>query len=190
VGDFPLRMAFCLMEQGLNFQLLSLMESEKAQCSLSMSLFTVVAAERTRKITLGTGVTAPILRYNPALVAQAFATLGNLYPGRIFLGLGTGEAMNEVPVGCEWPETPERLARLEEAIKIIRMLWNKDFVSMKGKYYNLRKARLYTKQKAPVPIYVAANGPKTATRTSRIMNPNPTKARRCLLVLSQVSSAP
>jgi coenzyme F420-dependent glucose-6-phosphate dehydrogenase len=120
-------------------------------------------AERTRRISLGTGVTAPIFRYNPAIVAQAFATLGNLYPGRVFLGLGTGEAMNEVPLGFEWPKTSERIDRLEEAIKVIKLLWEKEFVSMKGKYYSLRKANLYTKPVKPVPIYVAANGPKTAT---------------------------
>jgi coenzyme F420-dependent glucose-6-phosphate dehydrogenase len=125
-------------------------------------IFLAVAAERTGKLTMGTCVTAPILRYNPAIVAQAFATLGYLYPDRIILGLGTGEAMNELPLGCEWPEAPERIARLEEAIKVIKLLWKKKFASFRGKYYRLRKANLYTRQTKPIPIYVAAGGPKVA----------------------------
>lgn len=130
-------------------------------------IFLAVAAERTRRVTLGTGVTAPILRYNPAIVAQALATLDNLYPGRIFLGLGTGEAMNEVPIGYGWPKTSERIARLEEAIRVIKLLWEKEFVSMRGKYYRLRKANLYTKPASHIPIYIAAHGPKTATLAGR-----------------------
>ncbi len=122
------------------------------------------AAERTSKVSLGTTVTSPILRYNPALVAQAFATLAVLYPNRIFLGLGTGEAMNEVPIGYNWPPFKERLARLEEAIRIIRALWTQSRVNFKGKYYSLRKANLYTKPEKPPPLYVAASG----RRTSRV----------------------
>ncbi len=116
------------------------------------------AAERTKSIRLGTGVTCPTLRYNPAIVAQAFATLAVMYPGRIFLGVGTGEAMNEVPVGCEWPSFRERVERLEEAINIIRLLWTKRWVSFKGRYYTLRKANLYTRPEQPIPIYIAASG--------------------------------
>jgi coenzyme F420-dependent glucose-6-phosphate dehydrogenase len=72
---------------------------------------------------VGTGVTAPILRYNPAVVAQVFATLGYMFPGRVFLGLGRGESLNEVPAGTSWPSNKERFERLEEAIKLIKLLW-------------------------------------------------------------------
>lgn len=120
-----------------------------------------VAAERTRKVSLGS-VTPPLLRYHPALVAQAFATLNFMYPGRIFLCLATGEAMNESPLGLRWPPYRERLARLEESIKIIRMLWGDRFIDFNGEYYQLRKANLYTKPKTRIPLYVAANGPSGA----------------------------
>jgi coenzyme F420-dependent glucose-6-phosphate dehydrogenase len=120
------------------------------------------AAERTKRITLGTSVTTPTLRYNPAIVAQAFATLGYLYPGRIFLGLGTGEAMNEVPAGACWPSPKERIERLREAIDLIKNLWTASYVDFKGKYYSLKKANLFTRPVHPIPIYVAANGPRVA----------------------------
>ncbi len=120
------------------------------------------AAERTNKVALGTCVTAPILRYNPAIVAQAFATLAYMYPKRIFLSLGTGEAINEVPVGCDWPNSKERIERLEEAIKVIKLLWEKDFVTFNGKYYKLKSANLYTKPKEKIPLYIAAGGLKVA----------------------------
>lgn len=125
------------------------------------------AAERTSKAALGTCVTAPILRYNPAIVAQAFATLAYMYPKRIFLSLGTGEAINEVPVGYPWPGPKERVERLEEAIKIIKALWEKEFVSFTGKYYGLRTAKLYTKPKDRIPLYIAAGGLKVARIAGR-----------------------
>ena len=114
------------------------------------------AAEKTKNMIVGTGVTAPILRYHPAIVAQAFATLGRMYPGRVRLGLATGEPMNEMPLGYDWPSPKERIERLEEAVKIIRMLWEQEWVTHRGKYYHLREAKLYTKPKRPVPIYMAA----------------------------------
>lgn len=119
-------------------------------------------AALTKKVKLGTGVTAPTLRYHPAIVAQCFATLGYMYPGRIFLGLGTGEAMNESPLGFGWPSYSERLQRLEEAIHIILSLWREDWVNFRGRYYKLENANLYTKPSLPIPIYVAACGPKAA----------------------------
>lgn len=119
------------------------------------------AAERTRKVSLGS-VTPPLLRYHPGIVAQAFATLNFMYPGRIFLCLATGESMNEVPIGLRWPPYKERLARLEEAIIIVKKLWKENFVEFNGRYYCLRKANLYTKPKTYIPVYVAANGPSTA----------------------------
>lgn len=120
------------------------------------------AAERTRNIRMGTSVTAPILRYHPAIVAQAFATLAVMYPGRIFLGLGAGEALNESPLGFIWPSPKERIERLEEAIIVIKKLWKENFVTFEGKYFKLRRANLYTRPDKPIKIYVAAGGPKTA----------------------------
>ncbi len=120
------------------------------------------AAERTQRLEFGTAVIAPILRYNPGIIAQAFATMGFMYPERIFIGVGTGEAMNEMPVGYDWPPHRERAERLEEAIIIMKRLWTEEFVSFKGKYFTLRKANLYTKPKKPIPIYIASNGPRVA----------------------------
>ena len=125
-------------------------------------------AERTKRVEIGTAVTCPILRYNPAIVAQAFATLRAMYPDRIFIGLGTGEAMNEVPVGHRWPPFRERAERLEEAIKVMKLLWSGSFVNFRGKYYRLRKANLYTKPTTPPPIFVAASGPTTAEIAGRL----------------------
>ena len=125
------------------------------------------AAERTKNTRIGTGITCPTFRYHPAIVAQAFATLEVMYPGRIFLGLGTGEAMNEVPLGFDWPNFKERIERLEEAIKIIRLLWTQNWVSFKGRYYRLRKANLYTKPKEPPMLYVGCSGPLVAEMTGK-----------------------
>jgi coenzyme F420-dependent glucose-6-phosphate dehydrogenase len=115
--------------------------------------------QQTRRAELGTCVTAPILRYHPAIVAQAFATMENMYPGRIVLGVGLGEAMNEVPLGFEWPETEERVERFVESIELIKLLWTKPFADYNGKYYRLRKANLYDKPARRVPIYIASWGP-------------------------------
>lgn len=120
------------------------------------------AAERTRKVELGTAVTTPMFRYHPAIVAQAFATLDNLYPGRIFLTLGTGHAMNETPLGFKWPEYEEKVDRLQEALEIIYKLWQGDFVTYEGKYYQLNKAKLYTKPKMKIPVYLATSNEHVA----------------------------
>jgi coenzyme F420-dependent glucose-6-phosphate dehydrogenase len=120
------------------------------------------AGAKTNNVILGTGVTTSVNRYHPAIIAQAFATLGELYPGRIFLGIGAGEAMNEMPMapaGSKWPPHKVRLAQEVEAIKIIKSLWEKDFVDFNGKYYTLRQANLYTKPKKKIPVYFAAFGP-------------------------------
>lgn len=120
------------------------------------------AAERTKRIALGTGVTTPIYRYHPAMVAQCFATLGAMYPGRVYLGLGTGEAMNEVPVGQRWPPFHERMKRVEESLDIIRSLWSEEFVTYRGRYFSVRDANIYDKPTRPIPIYLAASGAKMA----------------------------
>jgi coenzyme F420-dependent glucose-6-phosphate dehydrogenase len=125
-------------------------------------------AERTKSVPVGTAVTCPTLRYNPAIVAQAFATLGTIYEGRIFLGVGTGEALNEVPVGYSWPRGKERLERLREAVEVIRMLWEGDHVSYKGDYYKLNGAKLYTKPRSKIPIYVSGFGPRATQLAGEI----------------------
>ncbi len=100
--------------------------------------------QRTQRVSFGTGVTCPSFRYRPAIVAQAFATLGDLYPGRVFLGVGTGEALNEQAATGEWAEYDERHNRLEEALTIIRQLWSGKIVNYQGRFYQVENAKLYT----------------------------------------------
>lgn len=114
---------------------------------------------RTRRIWMGTTVTCPILRYNPAVVAEAFASLSLLHPGRIYLGLGSGEALNEEAATGQWPAWRERWERLIEAVTIIRELWSGKPVTFKGTYYNV-DAKLYDPPPKPIPLLLAANGPK------------------------------
>ncbi|HYZ24080.1 MAG TPA: TIGR03557 family F420-dependent LLM class oxidoreductase [Rhodopila sp.] len=109
---------------------------------------------------MGTTVTCPTLRYNPAVVAEAFASLSLLYPGRIFLGVGSGEALNEQAATGVWPKWQERWDRLIEAIAIIRELWSGKEVAFKGKYYTVN-ARLYDPPAKPIPLLTAANGQKS-----------------------------
>ncbi|MCW2646274.1 MAG: coenzyme F420-dependent glucose-6-phosphate dehydrogenase [Pseudonocardiales bacterium] len=118
---------------------------------------------RTERIVIGTSVLTPTFRYHPAVVAQAFATLGCLFPQRVVLGVGSGESMNEVPLGTEWPEAKERFARLREAVSLIRTLWSEERVSFEGTYYRTEKATIYDRPEQPVPLYIAASGP-AATR--------------------------
>jgi len=126
------------------------------------------AAARTRRVTLGTSVLTPTYRYHPAIVAQAFATLGAMFPGRIVLGLGTGESLNEVPAtGMQWPEMKERFARLREAVTLIRRLWNEERLTFEGTYYRTRRATIYDRPSMSIPIYVAAGGPQVARYAGR-----------------------
>ena len=124
--------------------------------------------QRTQRLLLGTAVTCPSYRYRPQLVAQAFASLGLLYPGRIILGVGAGEAVNEIPGGGGWGDYQERSARLEEAVTLIRRLWTGEWVSHQGRYYPVEQARLYDVPSPPVPIYVAATGPKSMALAGKI----------------------
>ena len=121
------------------------------------------ALARTNNITIGTGVTAPILRYHPAIVAQAFATLGFMFPNRVFLGVGRGESLNEVTSGNQWPSNSEKFERLKEAVYLIKKLWTEDWVNFKGKYYWVKDSNLYTKPKGPIPLYIAGLGKQSAT---------------------------
>ncbi|MFI5710596.1 glucose-6-phosphate dehydrogenase (coenzyme-F420) [Kribbella sp. NPDC051620] len=125
--------------------------------------------ERTNRVLIGTSVLTPTFRYNPAVIAQAFATMGLLYPGRIMLGVGTGEALNEIAVsGREWPEFKERFARLREAVELIRNLWTQDeAVSSDGPFYKLVDASIYDRPETPVKVYVAAGGPVVARYAGR-----------------------
>jgi coenzyme F420-dependent glucose-6-phosphate dehydrogenase len=125
--------------------------------------------ERTERVQLGTSVMTPTFRYNPAVVAQAFGTLGALYPGRVMLGVGTGEALNEVAVGSveQWPEFKERFARLREAVRLMRELWTQDRVTFEGDYYRTTDATVYDRPEVPVPVYVAAGGPLVARYAGR-----------------------
>ena len=129
-----------------------------------------VVVERTRTMKFVTGVTATVYRYNPAIVAQAFASLDALYNGRIGLGVGSGEAMNEVSAGFEWPPGDVRLERTRESIEIIQSLWNgkasqiktdkieeidnEGFVTYNGKYFKTHRAKLYTPPKTIIPLYM------------------------------------
>jgi coenzyme F420-dependent glucose-6-phosphate dehydrogenase len=127
------------------------------------------AAATTDTIALGTSVLTPTMRYHPAIVAQAFATLACLAPGRIFLGVGTGEAMNETPItGGEFPGRKERRLKMAEAIDVIKRLWTDERVDYEGDYYRLRKATIYDRPDTPVPIYVAASGPLAAKLAGRV----------------------
>ena len=102
------------------------------------------------------------------MVAQAFATLGCLAPGRVILGVGTGESLNEIPVGVDWPGQSERFARLKEAVTLIQQLFREEFVTFEGEYYRTRNATIYDRPAEPVPIYIAASGPAAARLAGRI----------------------
>lgn len=152
-------------------------------------------AERTKKMKLITGVTAGVYRYNPGIIAQAFASLDVLYPGRIGLGVGSGEAMNEVPLGFDWPSAEIRVERTTETIQIINILWNKNkslknleklsntdseinnsphssidkdgFVTFNGKYHKIKNAKLYTPPSTNISLYMAASGPQAIKSAAR-----------------------
>lgn len=125
--------------------------------------------ERTSRIVMGTSVTTPTFRYHPSIVAQAMGTIAVLNPGRVILGLGTGESMNEVPAtGIEWPKFKERFGRLREAVELMRRLWTEDRVTFEGEYYRTKNATIYDRPDEPVPIYVAASGPTASRFAGRV----------------------
>jgi coenzyme F420-dependent glucose-6-phosphate dehydrogenase len=127
------------------------------------------ASVSTTTAVLGTSVLTPTLRYEPAIIAQAFATLGCLAPGRVFLGVGTGEALNETPAtGAEFPGRKERRMRMAEAIELIRRLWREERVDFDGEYYKTSQATIYDRPDSEVPIFVAASGPLAAKLAGRV----------------------
>jgi coenzyme F420-dependent glucose-6-phosphate dehydrogenase len=124
--------------------------------------------ERTSKIEIGTSVVSPIHRYHPGVVAQAMGTLGCLYPGRVFLGIGTGEAMNEVPLGVDWPDQKVRFQRLKEGAMLMKELWAGERVSFDGAQFQTDKATVYDRPDDGIPLYIAASGPAAARLAGRI----------------------
>ncbi len=125
--------------------------------------------ERTERVRIGTSVMTPTFRYNPAVIAQAFASMACMYPDRIFLGAGTGEALNEYATGFqgEWPEFKERFARLREAVRLMRELWTGEVTNFDGEYYHTKDAVLFDIPDEPVPVYIAAGGPVVAKYAGR-----------------------
>ncbi len=125
-------------------------------------------SQRTERLVLGTGVTAPTMRIHPAIIAQAAATAATLMPGRFFLGVGSGEALNEHILGDKWPEADVRLEMLEEAVAVMRQLWEGGPQSHYGDYFVVENARVYDLPDEPVEIMVAASGEKAAELAGRI----------------------
>jgi G6PDH family F420-dependent oxidoreductase len=125
-------------------------------------------AQATERLKIGTGVTCPTVRIHPAIIAQAAATVASLMPGRFMLGVGSGENLNEHILGDRWPEADVRLEMLEEAVAVIRLLWQGGQQSHHGKYYTVENARLYTLPDSPPPILVGAAGPKAVELAARI----------------------
>jgi coenzyme F420-dependent glucose-6-phosphate dehydrogenase len=123
---------------------------------------------RTSRVLLGTSVLTPTFRYHPAVIAQAFATLGCLFPGRVVLGVGSGESLNEVALGLAWPDGKERFARLKEAVTLIKQLWAGERVTFQGSYYCTDRATIYDRPDTPVPLYVGASGPAATRLAGRV----------------------
>ncbi|HEY3764814.1 MAG TPA: TIGR03557 family F420-dependent LLM class oxidoreductase [Gaiellales bacterium] len=126
-------------------------------------------AATTTRARLGTSVSTPTMRFHPSVLAQAFATIANLAPGRVFVGVGTGESVNEVPAtAMEWPGFSERLGRLEEAVDLMRQLWTQERVTYEGRWYRTARATVYDRPAEPLPILVAAAGPRAARFAGRV----------------------
>ena len=120
------------------------------------------AAQATERVAVGPAVTVALQRYHPALVAQGFATLEAMYPGRIFVGIGSGESLNESPLGLDWPLPRDQLAAMEEALTLIRRLWDGERVDHNGRFFRTKRAYLHTRPRRPPPLYVSAFHPEAA----------------------------
>src|SRR3954470_5409607 len=125
------------------------------------------AAQATERVQIGSAVPPPVYRYHPALVAQAFATLECLAPGRSYLGVGSGESLNESPLGMDWPTGEEQLERLDEALQIITRLFDGEKLDFDGRYFRTKQAYLHTRPKRRPPIYVSAFYPGAAELAAR-----------------------
>jgi coenzyme F420-dependent glucose-6-phosphate dehydrogenase len=125
-------------------------------------------AQATEKIRVGTGVTCPMIRVHPAIIAQSAATVACMMPGRFFLGVGSGENLNEHILGDRWPLPDERLQMLEEAVDVMRLLWQGGDQTHRGTYYRVEHARVYDLPDKQVEVYVAATAPKAAKLAGRI----------------------
>src|SRR5438094_2214705 len=136
----------------------------------SAFVWSVIGAigQATERFRIGTGVTCPLTRIHPAIVAHAAATCGCLMPGRFLLGVGTGENLNEHVLGDKWPAPDERLEMLEEAVEVIRLLWQGGYQTHRGRHYTVEQARLYTLPEQPPELCVAAAQPNAAELAGRI----------------------
>src|ERR687884_430304 len=125
-------------------------------------------AQATERLRLGTGVTCPTIRIHPAIVAQAAATAACMLPGRFFLGVGTGENLNEHVLGDRWPLPDERIELLEESIEVMRLLWEGGEQTHRGRHYTVDHARVFDLPEQPIEIYVAAAQPNAAQLAGRL----------------------
>ena len=152
-------------EAGLSFALISdhfhPWTDSQGQSAFVWSVIGAIAA-RTERLRLGTGVTCPLIRIHPAIVAQAAATSAALMPGRFFLGVGTGENLNEHVTGARWPAPDERIEMLDEAIRLMRQLWEGGTQTFRGRHYSADHARIYTLPDEPIEVAVAAAQPRAA----------------------------
>ena len=162
IGGAAAKAGFKLLATSDHFQPWQANEGHSSQAWVTLGAL----GARTGDAWMGTTVTCPTLRYNPAVVAEAFASLSIFYPGRIFLGVGSGEALNEEAATGHWPKWEERWDRLVEAIGIIRALWEGRPVKHKGKYYQV-DAKLYDPPAKPIPLLTAANGKKSMKLAGR-----------------------
>ncbi len=156
IGEAAARAGFGLVATSDHFQPWQANEGHSGAAWVTLAAL----GARTERTWMGTAVTCPILRYQPAIVAEAFASLALLYPGRIFLGVGSGEAHNEQAATGHWPGWAERWERLEDAIEVIRSLWTGREVDHRSKHYTV-KGRLYDPPMQPIPLLTAANGKKS-----------------------------
>jgi coenzyme F420-dependent glucose-6-phosphate dehydrogenase len=158
-------------EEGFSFALVSdhfhPWLDQQGHSAFVWSVVGAIAVE-TERLELGTGVTCPLIRIHPAIVAHAAATAATMMPGRFFLGVGTGENLNEHVLGDRWPAPDDRLDMLEEAIELMRTLWQGDYQTFRGDYYVTEQARLYDLPEEPVRVMVAASKPNAAELAGRI----------------------
>lgn len=165
------RLAGIAEEAGFNFAMISdhfhPWIERQGQSPFVWSVLGAISTTTTR-LRVGTGVACPTMRIHPAVIAHAAATSASMFGGRFFLGLGSGENLNEHVVGASWPRPGVRLEMLEEAVGLIRALWGGDLLTRVGKYFTVDRARLYTLPDSPPPIYLAGSGPRALALAGRV----------------------